>query len=256
MYGMPTRTRFLYHKLDNDEEHVIDRDIEIAITEFAPGSQKTKDKVIHTAIGFTADLIKQNWSNKWKPVSTDPFSFNGWMTSCSKCGETSTDRVHPPEPSCENCGASGKDASGKDIVEVEKVVTPLAFRTDLSDGKDTKDEDFVQRGMPNVVAQSSKLVPAKKVPGNTDLSIFVDGNVWSFNDNGRNGFTGGFVKTNRYTLENGTRVYAPYVPFLENQWIAQDYFEKVSDERPNLERVVLGSKKTTNLLRIGLSPSR
>ena len=78
MYGMPTRTRMLYHKLDN-KEYTIDRDIEIAITEFAPGSQKTKDKVIHTAIGFTADLVKQEWNNNWKPVSSDPFEYKGLM---------------------------------------------------------------------------------------------------------------------------------------------------------------------------------
>ena len=244
MYGMPTRIRVLYHKLD-DEEHIIDRDIELAITEFAPGSQKTKDKVVHTAIGFTADLVKQNWSNKWKPVSSDPFSFKGWLTSCSECGETITDLDEPSEPSCENCGASGKE-----VVDVERVVTPLAFRTDLSDGRDTKDEDFVQRGMPNVVAQSSHIVPKQASNGNSDLRLFVDGSVWSFNDNARRGFTGGTIRTNKYTLENGYPVKPPFVPVLENQWVAQDYILKVSEESPIIERVVLGSRKTTNLLKI------
>ena len=53
MYGMPSRTRLLYHRLTSNGEKTIDRDLEIAITEFAPGAEKTKDKVIHTAIGFT-----------------------------------------------------------------------------------------------------------------------------------------------------------------------------------------------------------
>jgi hypothetical protein len=36
----------------------------LAITEFAPGAEKTKDKCIYTSIGFTAPLLpdsKQAW---------------------------------------------------------------------------------------------------------------------------------------------------------------------------------------------------
>ena len=67
MFGMPTRTRVLYHGL-GIKEKTIDRDLELAITEFAPGAQKTKDKAIHTAIGFTAPLMKIR--NQWQPVSS------------------------------------------------------------------------------------------------------------------------------------------------------------------------------------------
>ena len=58
MYGMPSRTRVLYHGIDNEKVKTIDRDLDLAITEFAPGAQKTKDKAIHTSIGFTAPITE------------------------------------------------------------------------------------------------------------------------------------------------------------------------------------------------------
>ena len=56
MFGFPTRQRFLH--LSRPEEwpatDVIDRDIELALSEFAPGSALVKDGVLHTSIGVAA----------------------------------------------------------------------------------------------------------------------------------------------------------------------------------------------------------
>jgi hypothetical protein len=58
MYGMPSRVRDFYHSVNGRRKQVytIDRDLDLAVTEFAPGSQKTKDKRIYTSIGFTAPV--------------------------------------------------------------------------------------------------------------------------------------------------------------------------------------------------------
>jgi len=80
MYGMPSRTRLLYHGLGKDEL-TIDRDLELAITEFAPGAQKTKDKAVHTAIGFTAPFVKRS-GNKWQTVSKVPLPMRIWIERC------------------------------------------------------------------------------------------------------------------------------------------------------------------------------
>ena len=74
MFGMPSRTRQLYHGFNYDgdrEPKTIDRDLDLAITEFAPGSQKTKDKRIYTAIGFTAPLLRRR--GRIVPEATIPF---------------------------------------------------------------------------------------------------------------------------------------------------------------------------------------
>jgi Lhr-like helicase len=243
MYGMPTRTRFLYHGLEGEEAHTIDRDLELAITEFAPGSQKTKDKVVHTSIGFTADLIPpKKWVSGWAPLSDDPFSYKSWITLCSECQELKIDSTKPSEPACPRCGAI------EPIISVQKAVTPLAFRTDLSMGRDTKDEDFIQRGMPTLTAQASPF-PMSKTFGNSDLNLFADGTVWSINDNAKKGFRGVIVTTTRYTDEEGYPHKLPPKYQLKRQWVSEDFIKQVSgDDHPDIEQIVLASTKTTNLL--------
>ena len=59
MFGFPIGVRPLYHQrpqIDNwpPTSGVVDRDIEIAISQFAPGSETVKDKKIHTSIGIVS----------------------------------------------------------------------------------------------------------------------------------------------------------------------------------------------------------
>ena len=57
MFGFPTRVRPLYrrapeHGRDLEAAKVSDRTIELAISNFAPGSEVIKDRQKHTVIGF------------------------------------------------------------------------------------------------------------------------------------------------------------------------------------------------------------
>ena len=108
----------------------------------------------------------------------------------------------------------------------------------------------MQRGVPTIVAQSSHSIANNKTHGNSDLRLFMDGTVWSFNDNAKRGFEGGIATTSKFTCDDGFVVKPPGVPVLENQWIAQNYVSRVSDGLSNSEKVVLCSSKTTTLLRI------
>ncbi len=59
MFGFPTGVRLLYHqqpRVSNwpPTSGVVDRDIELAISQFAPGSETIKDKRIHTSIGIVS----------------------------------------------------------------------------------------------------------------------------------------------------------------------------------------------------------
>ncbi len=58
MFGFPTRVRLLYHEFPRvreggwpPERGTIDRELEIAISQFAPGAQTVKDDELHTAVG-------------------------------------------------------------------------------------------------------------------------------------------------------------------------------------------------------------
>ena len=60
MYGMPTRTRILYHDYKNRKYSEISRDLEMSISEYAPGNELTKDKKIFEVDAITAPLIERN----------------------------------------------------------------------------------------------------------------------------------------------------------------------------------------------------
>src|SRR5206468_2099761 len=57
MFGFPTRVRLLYTRWPGQanpwppETGIVDRDLDVAISQFAPGSQTVKDKAVHTAVG-------------------------------------------------------------------------------------------------------------------------------------------------------------------------------------------------------------
>jgi DEAD/DEAH box helicase domain-containing protein len=54
MFGFPTQSRNLYHAQPSrwPPQQVVDRDLELAISLFAPGAETVKERLIHTAIGI------------------------------------------------------------------------------------------------------------------------------------------------------------------------------------------------------------
>jgi DEAD/DEAH box helicase domain-containing protein len=61
MYGMPTRTRTLYHDYNfaKGEFSEMSRDLEMAISEYAPGNEITKDKKIFKVEAITSPISKR-----------------------------------------------------------------------------------------------------------------------------------------------------------------------------------------------------
>jgi hypothetical protein len=137
MYGLPTRVRNLYtdHEQQKDGSDwrtwsTIDRDLDIAIQEFSPGSTLVKDKRQHRCVGFTGPLpnfIKyQNELTPFGPAFSDPF----WLAQCEVCGawrRLDTDPNQWPKQGidCASCG---------NIVDLERSVecrVPNGFRTDF-----------------------------------------------------------------------------------------------------------------------------
>ena len=59
MFGFPTRVRYLFHKRPQGfdwppEDGVVDRDLDVAISQFAPGAETVKDGLIHTSVGVVS----------------------------------------------------------------------------------------------------------------------------------------------------------------------------------------------------------
>jgi predicted Zn-ribbon and HTH transcriptional regulator len=238
MYGMPSRTRVLYHRLSGDRAFTIDRDLELAITEFAPGSQKTKDKAIHTAVGFTSPLYRIGY--RWVASPEDPLPYRRWFQHCKSCGFTSTSEDMEPAEFCPGCGIPQDE---NQIFVQYQIVTPQAFRTDLSSGNDAKEEENVHFGIPGALAESSDAGEQRSLQDmNCRISLSDSGRVWRINDNAGRRFEGSVVSTPPPPVQRRDQ---RSIPQLSNQWIEARYADIDEDAK-----YALAAGKTTDILRI------
>jgi hypothetical protein len=122
MFGFPTRVRYLFHKWPNaggkwPPEDVIDRPLDLAISQFAPGSETVKEALIHTAVGVVHYQRQGNQAVEM-PNPLGPAITVGVCGSCQ-----SIDTGTPPAPSCQVCHAT------PDTYRVVSLAQPAGFRT-------------------------------------------------------------------------------------------------------------------------------
>ncbi len=139
MYGMPTRVRDLYTGVKRGRQGwewlKNDRDIDLAIHEFAPGSRLVKDKRTHRCVGFTGALLPvAAWADTITPF-TPSFAESFFMAECASCNSWIR-FARPVEEGdyCTECGAPLEPALSNECVE------PLGFRTDFRPVTDDDDE--------------------------------------------------------------------------------------------------------------------
>ena len=104
MFGFPTSVRLLYHKRPEvsnwpPTSGVVDRDIELAISQFAPGSETIKDKKIHTSIGFVSYKREQN-----RVITDSGIMHKKWIGFCKNC-KAVFEEVREDENICQICGS-------------------------------------------------------------------------------------------------------------------------------------------------------
>ncbi|MEA3234098.1 DEAD/DEAH box helicase [Pseudomonas mosselii] len=146
MYGMPTRVRNLYlglreSKVQDDhteyEWSTMDRDLDLAVFEYAPGAVLVKDKKKHRVIGFTGNLTDpQTQGQKVEGLRTvtDWCESQTYVAICPACGSARQSKQAPEDPlDCDDCHAP---IPQEDFL---CYVTPAAFRTDFVP-KDELDE--------------------------------------------------------------------------------------------------------------------
>ena len=103
MFGFPTGVRLLYHQPPRGSNWpptsgVVDRDIEIAISQFAPGSETIKDKRIHTSIGVVSYKPEQG-----RLVSESGIAHKQLIGFCETC--KAVFEFAKEESNCQICGS-------------------------------------------------------------------------------------------------------------------------------------------------------
>ena len=106
MFGFPTGVRLLYHQLPQianwpPTSGVVDRDIEIAISQFAPGSETIKDKKIHTSIGIASYKREGGSIVTESGIAHNRLIPIGFCTNCKAIIESSIES----ENNCRICGS-------------------------------------------------------------------------------------------------------------------------------------------------------
>ncbi|WP_084518701.1 DEAD/DEAH box helicase [Bradyrhizobium sp. th.b2] len=134
MYGMPTRVRDLYvgiepNEIGNPDWDTIDREMDLAIYEFAPGRSLVRDKRKHTSIGFTPPLgpirvTAQSSAMIFSSRGATWWTDTAWIATCPRCSSTNTSdsRVFAATP-CGDCQTEVPPESF-DLYHL-----PAAFRT-------------------------------------------------------------------------------------------------------------------------------
>jgi len=260
MFGMPTTVKNLYHGINRKPEPLsIDRAQAMAIYEFAPGAQKTKDKAIHQVIGFTSDFIKvHNGIKNADTVNQLPFSLNRWFVRCRACGffETySEERKAELESQsefdvCPNCGEDNPNKYQPPF----KLKSPRAYRTNLSAGSDTKDDSEFLLSRPPIFAEKTGSANVETI-SNASISISDNDVTWRVNTNSDKFFTGRLYNTNNRFPFNSNGYW------FNNQWLLNDFATNVPDENGYSmlvqqivtsadEQIALASNKNTEIFRI------
>jgi Lhr-like helicase len=194
MYGMPTAVRNLYFALPSKPPHgrepkSLDRTLDQAITEFAPGAERIWDKRQLEPNGL-AGPIRHVHGDRWKAEGR-PISDATWQTFCPECRNLDVQFadpttfvpikeipgweqswVHSPKKrQCSHCKLANAD--------LFLAVTPSGFITDFDIEKPIKPSNASQGGGPRSFVASPSLGAAHQtIVGRASIALSRQGKVY------------------------------------------------------------------------------
>lgn len=258
MSGMPTGLRNLIVGFEKKSENsfipkTISRPIERAIFDFAPGAQKTKDKRIFTSVGLTPNIgeIYKDFSDKgaWKARCFDNDAYKKPIWVVVNLQNNILKTLQYIE------GESVDDKINENCEKVHLVVFPNAFRTDWSnEPQDREVDQEISTSKPLLFSEAINPDDKGKKQGNCIVGIALSDFTWRLNTNGEEGFN--FLQTtdkyyadfNNQFLDLGLK---KKLGFGFNEAIKNPRINiKLSDETQKGQKLSLGAKKTTNVIRL------
>ncbi|MFB2880682.1 DEAD/DEAH box helicase [Floridanema aerugineum] len=193
MFGFPTRVRLLYTRWPSPgpqwppETGIVDRNLDVAISQFAPGSQTVKDKAVHTACGVVELRPQGNTITSHPGLFPALPNSNQSLGLCSNCqavvyphtvlNQPLPGGQAPPTVQCPVCAV--------DAMRTVDAREPKGFFTDLQ----PEDFDGQFEWQPRSTRPSLSIGANIGTPSsilNVSVSAFND-SIVSVNDNGGNG---------------------------------------------------------------------
>ncbi|MGI8729301.1 MAG: DEAD/DEAH box helicase [Solirubrobacteraceae bacterium] len=177
LYGFPTQVRYLFLDRPGNSESwppsgALDRDLRLAITEYAPGNEVVREKLVHTSVGVVGFR-----PTGFRPEPLPPMGAESDMGICEDCSGID------PQASgaCPDCSSTNQ--------RIERLSRPPGFRTSWSARDREPYEGSVER-----LSRSSS--PKLATPATWDEEHFTCGlhvegahtPIWQINDRGGSGF--------------------------------------------------------------------
>lgn len=147
MFGFPTRVRQMFLRPPSrpypwPPRATVDRQLELAVVDFAPGSETVRDKQVHTAVGLAA----------YRPAGprviaeAEPIGIPHRITLCRRCGTVRRNDTHAA-PACDECSAVAPDFGAVELSE------PAGFRSSY------RPDDFEGTFTRSARATTPRIVP-------------------------------------------------------------------------------------------------
>lgn len=249
MYGMPTRVRPMYIGVelgdDGEEEfESVDRDLDLAIYEFAPGKTIVREKRQHESIGLSPALRPPLPGR-----GRDAFAMGAWLAEsryvgqCSKCGAYMTLATQPVVAiRCVDCGTEVEPAS------FQAFASPVAFASRFEARPVEENESLPQYRRVTTIEGSSLNV--HRVAGtDLELGITQDARVLRLNagtlDQDGQPIPFAMVGVSRQVKTRGNRTWT-----LPDQLVLADRFDSydmVRDGSADREVRLMARKRTDAL---------
>ena len=275
MYGLPSVVRNLYHsgrininrrthQFKEEYYGVIDREIDLAITEFAPGAMKTKDNAEYQSAGLTIPfknipIVGDEADLPNLRSQLDPLKYSYNITLNGDIIEDIGDY-------------NANDIDGMNIL---RLTVPRAFRTDHiinNKGDSLQEDDSRSNFMPVTIWVDATMGNAQCINnGALKWQVWDHDDqrcVWYVNTNNGRGFEGRYGYTtytdrnrNEFTSEPRFLASAIQTPqdivYYSPNFMINDF---IDDRRwslyNNQERIMLGTKKVTDVICLSLDINR
>ncbi len=238
MFGFPTRARNLYHREPHSDREggVIDRELDIAISQFAPGAQTVKDDALFTAIGVARFAPENHHGRTYINAQRGPLDRTVRVGVCRRCQALDT---APTGNICPVCGAEeGADAYRQvDLVEPDGFVSHWRAEADFDGNFEYAPQSLrVRMGAEKVNPKHQRNFTADQLPqAQTHL----------INDNGGADFT--FVRWDKlfndiWVVRNAITTAVETLPQTRREEVSPLPIDEVAGEK----KVALASISTTD----------
>ena len=177
LFGFPTQTRTLWLERPADGvDKSIQRDVKIAVSEFAPGNQVVRDKQVYESVALVH--YEGGVAPRKAVASSPPFTpvhMNAAL--CPECGHL--EEIYVEDATCSVCGHGHLDH--------RNLVTPLGFRVDYREDPEPY-RMVIERPSRARTPRVTALPTTPPTSWKNAKLRFGEGDIYIINDNGGAGF--------------------------------------------------------------------